>query len=131
MRHTLLTGLLLVPLALAAPAFASRSAVDVMNSTHGLAVSTGVIHAKILSHANDIYVPAVSQFSWFPSPAQVDLKLEVSKKGRAQDIQILSSDDPFLNAPVVAAVRQFRWRPAKLDHRTIPIDLNLRVRVHL
>jgi hypothetical protein len=34
-----------------------------------------------------------------------------------------------LNAPVLSAVRNFRFRPATLDKQAVPVDMNLVIQV--
>jgi TonB family protein len=57
------------------------------------------------------------------------VKLNIDRDGTAQDIQVVNSSNPALDASVVDAVRKFRFRPAKLDDQAIPVDMNLTVKV--
>lgn len=129
MRHTLLASALLALLVLPLAAFASQPAIDATTSTRQPRITTGVLDAAVLQHPKRIHVPLDALDPAYPSLAQVDLKLDLNKKGRAQDVRVVSSDDPFLNASVVAAVHRFHWRPARLDHRAIPTTVDLRVLV--
>ncbi|MGA7857095.1 MAG: energy transducer TonB [Terracidiphilus sp.] len=131
MRSVLIASLLLAPLAFTVPAVASQPSVDAIPSTHNLQLSTGVTSPAITERDTHIEVPSSLFADGLPDLERVDLKLRLDREGRAENIRVVNSDDPYLNAPVVAAVRQFRWRPARLDHHTIPIGLNLRVRVHM
>ncbi|MGA9783892.1 MAG: energy transducer TonB, partial [Terracidiphilus sp.] len=63
-------------------------------------------------------------------PEFFELKLEVGRHGQAEGIRMVASSDPMLNKPVLKAVRQFRWSPARLDHHNIPVPVNLTVLVN-
>ena len=54
-------------------------------------------------------------------------KLNVDENGNAQNVQVIKSPSPVLDAPVAAAVRQFRFRPATLDNQPVATDLTLTV----
>ena len=55
------------------------------------------------------------------------LTLNVDAKGNAQDIQIVKSPSHYLDAPVAAAVRQYRFSPATLDKQPIATPVTLTV----
>jgi TonB family protein len=59
----------------------------------------------------------------------VVLKLNVDETGSPTHIEVVQSLDPTLDARVVEAVSQSRWRPAVLDNQTIPMNVNLTVEV--
>jgi TonB family protein len=59
--------------------------------------------------------------------SKVVLKLNLDEQGKAGDIQVINSTNPTLDSEVVDAVRQFRWRPAKLDNQPVATDLVLSV----
>jgi TonB family protein len=61
--------------------------------------------------------------------SKVVLQLNLDEQGKPADIQIINSVNPTLDADVVDAVRQFRWRPAKLDNQPISTALTLNVLV--
>jgi hypothetical protein len=42
---------------------------------------------------------------------------------------VLNSISPSVDSHVIAAVRQFHWRPAVLDNQAIPLTVNLTVDV--
>jgi len=91
-------------------------------------VTTGVTAAELRSTA-EIKLPNNSDLSSFPNPARIVLKVNVDETGSPTRIQVVQSLTPELDARVVAAVRQFHWRPAVLDNQTIPMDVNLIVQV--
>jgi hypothetical protein len=59
----------------------------------------------------------------------VVLKLNLDETGTPNNIQVIQPITQQVDARVVAAVKQFRWRPAVLDNQTIPVDLKLVVEV--
>jgi len=86
-----------------------------------------------VSPAVILYAPKVDFTSalsdGIPHSADVVLKLSVSETGKVQDLQVVHSEDPALNGPVLDAVRKYRFRPAMQDNRTIPTSMNLTVKV--
>jgi TonB family protein len=61
--------------------------------------------------------------------SMVVLKLNVDEQGKPEDIQIVNTVNPTFGADVIDAVRQFRWRPAKLDNQPVATDLTLHLLV--
>jgi TonB family protein len=125
MRRILAASILLSPLFFTASAVASTPANDASASTPARPVSTGVIPAHVLYSAGIELLSTTS----VPSGAEVVLELNVGEDGKARDIQVVKSVNPQLDAPVVAAVRKFRFSPAKLDHQSISVPLSLTVTV--
>ena len=125
MRRILAASILLSPLFFTASAVASTPANDASASTPARPVSTGVIPAHVLYSAGIELLSTTS----VPSGAEVVLELNVGEDGKARDIQVVKSVNPQLDAPVVAAVRKFRFSPSKLDHQSISVPLSLTVTV--
>lgn len=125
MRAILAASLLLPTLLFPAAAVAGKPATDTAATTQDHPISTGVYRPSILQVANVICSPRV--YASFPDDTSVVVKLKVDKYGRAENIRLLRSADPQLNSPVVAAVRQFSWRPAYLDQQAIPDNVILKV----
>jgi TonB family protein len=125
MRRILVASILLSPLFVTATAVASKPASDAIASTQVRPISTGVVPAKIVSLI-DIKVPATTTIQ---DNAQVVLQLNIDQNGKAHDIEVIQSRNPELDAPVVAAVRGFRFRAATLDNQAIPVSMSLTVRV--
>ncbi len=123
MRRILAASILLSPLFFTASAVASTPANDASASTPARPVSTGVIPAQVL-YSTGIELPSTTSV---PGGAEVVLELNVGEDGTARDIQVVKSVNPQLDAPVVAAVRKFRFSPAKLDHQAIEVPLSLTV----
>jgi len=127
MRRILAASLLLSPLFLSAAAVASQPVKDASASTQDRPVSTGVI-APNLIHTTDIMVSS-DLASTFQDDSKFVLKFNLDEQGKPEDIQIINSTNPTLDSEVVDAVRQFRWRPAKLDNQPVATDMVLNVLV--
>jgi outer membrane biosynthesis protein TonB len=120
MSRTLVTSLLLVPLALTAAAATSNSTNDASVSTE---VSFPVIPAKIV-HAPKVDLTSI-RTQEFPNDAQVSLSLVVNTDGKARNVKVVSSDDPALNGPVLAALSKYHFRAATQGSQVVPYNLNL------
>ena len=125
MRRILAASILLSPLFFTALAVASTPANDASASTPARPVSTGVIPAHVL-YSTGIELPSTATVT---NDAEVVLELNVGEDGKARDIQVVKSVNPQLDAPVVAAVRKFRFSPAMLDNQAISVPLSLTVTV--
>jgi len=124
MRRTHVASLLLFPLLFTAAAVASSPATDASASTGVRPVSTGVIPPQVI-YSTDVELPNDGTVEQLPNDTEVVLHLNVDETGKAQDVQVVKSLYPKLAPHVVDAVRQFRFRPAKLDNQTIPVDMEL------
>jgi TonB family protein len=124
MRPTLVASLLLSPMLLTASAIARTPKTDAAATTPAR-VSTGVVAPKILN-ADNFHIPAdvLGQGN-----AQVVLSLNVDEKGNAQNIRVVKSANPELDARVVSQVSQSHFRPGTLNDHAIPVDMNLVVKV--
>ncbi|HLJ77890.1 MAG TPA: TonB family protein [Acidobacteriaceae bacterium] len=91
-------------------------------------VTTGVIAPQINSTAV-IHIPADRILDTYPNPATMLVRLDVDASGKAAGIQILHSISPRVDANVLQAIRQMRWRPAVLDNQPIAMTVNLTVAV--
>lgn len=125
MRRILVASLIFSPLFIPAAAIASSPASDASIPTQARPVSTGVTPAHVI-RSTDIEISADTRV---PNEAEVGLQLRVDEKGLPADVQVVKSVNPELDARVVEAVRQFRFRPATLDHQAIPIDMTLNILV--
>jgi TonB family protein len=123
MRRILAATVLISPLFLSAAALASQSASDAVASTRPL--STGVTPAHLLYTPRIDLSPAAAETT--PPNAEVILKLNVDENGQPQDVQVVKSPNHYLDEPVSAAIRQARFRPAKLDNQPVATDLTLTV----
>jgi TonB family protein len=123
MRRILAASILLSPLFFTASAVASTPANDASATTMTRPISTGVVPAQVIS-SQSVELPSSANI---PAGAEVVLQLNVGEDGKARDISVVKSVNPELDAPVVAAVRKFRFSPAKLDNQAIEVPLSLTV----
>lgn len=91
-------------------------------------VSTGVTSPQLV-YSTRIEIPAGELSNAFPNPARLVLKFNLDNTGSPQKIQVLEPITQDVDARVVEAVKQFRWRPAVLDNQTIPVEMKLVVEV--
>lgn len=113
----LLLATSLVPVA----AFAAAS-----DSNPSLRVSTGVVAPRILN-SSDLSVSSEALQIAPGVRLPVIVKLKVNEAGSAEDVQILKSINPKVDQQVLAAVKDFRFRPATLDAQPIAVNLRLTV----
>jgi TonB family protein len=125
MRRIFLASALASPLLFSAAALATPPATDAITASTARPLSTGIKPARVVS-STDI---TLSSFAQDPAPqnAAVVLSLNVDESGNAQDVQVVKSANHLLDAPVAAAVRQFRFRPALLDNKAVASDMTLTV----
>jgi TonB family protein len=91
-------------------------------------VSTGVT-APVLLGKPVLSLPVGYSFDLIPTDAQVQLSLTVDEKGQPQNIHIVKSFNPFVDASVMDSVSQFHFRPGTIDNQPVAVDLNLTVNV--
>jgi len=127
MRPTLVASLLLSPMLVAASAVASQPKSDAPAPAEYHRTSTGVAVPAIIDSTFRISPSALGQTG--AGFAQVVLSLNVDEKGNAQNVRIVKSANPELDARVVTAVLQSHFRPATLDHQPIAVDMDLTVSV--
>jgi hypothetical protein len=75
------------------------------------------------------WLPVGYSFDLIPPDAQVQLSLTVDEKGQPQNIHVVKSFSPFIDARVIDSVSQFHFRPGTIDNQPVAIDLNLTVNV--
>ena len=127
MRRILAASLLLPSLFLPAVAKASTP-VDDATAPTPVRISTGVI-APVLLGSPVLSLPMGFSFDLIPADAQVQLSLTVNAKGEPENIQVVKSFSPFVDARVVETVSQFHFRPGTIDNQPTAVDLNLTVNV--
>jgi len=115
----LATPTALVSAAPAAPAAAS-------NTTAVVRVSTGVVPPQIVRSVPLAY-PALGLDRAVAAQAQMVVKLTVNEKGEPENVTVANSVNPALDAEVVEAIRQYRFRPGTLDHQPIAVPVKLNV----
>lgn len=107
MRRILAASLLLPSLFLPAVAKASTP-VDDATAPTPVRISTGVI-APVLIGSPVLSLPMGFSFDLVPADAQVQLSLTVNAKGDPENIQVVKSFSPFVDARVVETVSQFHF----------------------
>ena len=128
MRAMLAASLLLSPLFFPAAAVASKPAMSVSATTVNRVISTGFKEPVILKRTAVILSPNL--YASFPDYATVVLRLNVDQNGIARNVRVVNSANRKIDKPVLEAVRQFSWRPARLDHQSIANNVVLTVVVH-
>jgi hypothetical protein len=93
-----------------------------------VAVTTGIT-APTLGTAAIVHIDGDDSLSRYPSPATMQLRLNVDATGVTTHVQVVRSISPVVDAQVMRAVSKFHWHPAMLDNQAIPADLNLIVEV--
>jgi TonB family protein len=127
MRRILAASLLLPSLFLPAVAKASTP-VDDATAPTPVRISTGVI-APVLLSSPVLSLPNGFSFDLIPADAQIQLSLTVNAKGEPENIQVVKSVSPFIDARVVETVSNFHFRPGTIDNQPTAVDLNLTVNV--
>ncbi len=124
MLATLLSSLTLI----AAAAPVTRSEDDASAPTSRL-ISTGVTSPRLV-YSKHIDLPADELPAYMGGSAKIALKIKLDETGSPTNIRVLHSINPEVDARVVEAVQQFRWAPALLNNKPVPIDLTLNVEIH-
>lgn len=127
MRRILAATLLLPSLFLPAAAKASTPEHDASAPTP-VRISTGVT-APVLLSSPVLSLPGDFSFDLIPSNAQVRLSLTVNAKGEPENIQVVKSFSPYVDARIIDTVSQFHFRPGTVDNQPQAVDLNLTVNV--
>jgi TonB family protein len=125
MRRKLAPALALCSMFVPVAAVASQASTGAAITTN-LRVSTGVKAPAILDTAQ-IALPQGTSLDTLPVDAQVGLALTVDQHGVPQNVRVVKSLSPSVDASVVEAVRHFRFRPGSMDNTPVPVDLNLDV----
>jgi len=125
MRRILAASILVSPLFFTAAAHASQPVTDAPASTPARPLSTGVVPAHVLYSSNVELTPAAAEM--LLPDAEVVLTLNVNEKGQAENVEVVKSPSHYLDAPVAAAVRQYRFRPATLDNQPVASPMTLTV----
>ena len=60
----------------------------------------------------------------------VSVNMTVDASGKPTNIKVVQSSDTYTDGGVIAAVSQYRYKPATLDGAAIPMDLTLNVTIH-
>jgi len=123
MLATLLSSLTLI--AAAAPVPHSE---DDASAPTSRPISTGVTNPRLV-YTKHIYLPIDEFPPYQGNSATIALKIDLDETGSPTHIRVLHSINPEVDSRVVEGVRQFRWAPAVLDKKPVPIDLTLNVEI--
>ncbi len=128
MRKSLTVILLSTLLAPAAVPAIAADAVTADTATSGAAVrvSTGVVAPAVIN-SGDFTVSADAMSGVVVDKPAVVLALRVNEKGIAENVRVVRSINTRVDAQVLEAVRDFRFKPATLDKQPVPVDLHLTV----
>ena len=123
MLATLLSSLTLI--AAAAPVTHSENDASAPASRP---ISTGVTGPRLV-FAKHINLSSEALPTTLGSSGRVALKIALDKTGSPTDIRVSRSINHEVDERVIEGVRQFRWAPAELNHKPVPIDLTLNVEI--
>ncbi len=111
---------------LAVPSAVHANPSDEPASIASIRVTTGVIAPAVIN-SGDFTVSADALSGVYTDKPAVVLSLRVNEKGMAQNVRVVRSLNAKVDAQVLEAVRDFRFRPATLDQQPVPVDLQLTV----
>jgi TonB family protein len=89
-------------------------------------ISTGVIAPKLV-YTVDVVADSSSTARLFSSNCTVVVSMVVDKNGKPEDLKIVRSAAPGVDASVLAAVSQYRFTPGMVSNQPIATPLNLEV----
>ena len=98
-------------------------------TTTPIRISTGVTAPKLIY---TVGVEATSDYApdGFLNDKKAIVTMTVDKTGVPSDLKIVKSVSPAMDKHVLAAVSQYRFKPAMLNGAPTPIQLNLEVTLH-
>jgi TonB family protein len=67
--------------------------------------------------------------SFVQTDTQIGLSLTVDSNGLPQNVKVVKSSNPFLDARVVDAIQKSHFHPGTVDETPIPVEMNLTVSV--
>jgi TonB family protein len=91
-------------------------------------VSTGVIAPKLV-YTVDVIANSTDTARLFSNNCSVVVSMIVDKNGKPQDLKIVKSAAPGVDASVLAAVSQYRFTPGTVSNQPIATPLNLEVNI--
>jgi TonB family protein len=111
---------------LLAPAAVYANPTDATPSAPAIRITTGVVPPAV-TNSGDFTVSADALAGVGLDKPSVVLALTVNEKGRTENVHVVRSINPKVDAQVLEAVRDFKFRPATLDQQPVPVDLELTV----
>jgi TonB family protein len=88
-------------------------------------VSTGVVPPKLI-YTVDVQADE-STARFLNNDTKVVVGMIVDRTGKPEDLKIVSSANPALDARVLNAVSQYRFTPGTVSNQPVPSPLNLEV----
>ena len=88
-------------------------------------VSTGVVPPKLIYTVDVQADEATARF--LPNDTKVVVGMIVDKSGRPEDLKIVKSANPEVDARVLSAVSQYRFAPGTVSNQPIESPVNLEV----
>jgi|SRR5579863_2334987 len=104
----------------------TRPATDATTTPQPLRISTGVIGPKLIS-GHSLTVAAEDFPLHDVAKEHMVVNFTVDENGVPQGVHLLQSVSPAVDGRVLNAVRQYRFAPATLDDRKVPVEVNLHV----
>jgi TonB family protein len=98
-------------------------------TTTPIRISTGVIAPKLV-YTVDVQAATDYAPDGFLHDKKAVVTMKVDAAGVPSDLKIVQSVSPAMDKNVLAAVSQYRFKPATLDGAPTPIQLNLEVTLH-
>lgn len=114
---------------LLAPGAVHASSGEADTPAPAIRITTGVIPPVVLNSSNFTVTSDALAGVGLDKPSIV-LSLKVDEKGYTQNVRVVRSINPRVDAQVLEAVRDFRFRPATLDQQPVPVNLQLTVVVN-
>lgn len=129
MRSITLVALLVAASAVAAMAEGAKPASAALSITASRVIVPQVIPPRVI-HNNGIMLPDELDLGQLTKAQKtVVLAVKVDPHGFTRAVHILKSAEPALDLPVLEAVHQLRFSPARLDDHPIPLQIKLTVEV--
>jgi TonB family protein len=88
-------------------------------------VSTGVVPPKLI-YTVDVQADATTS-KFLTGDTKVVVGMVVDKTGKPEDLKIVSSGNPVVDASVLNAVSQYRFTPGTVSNQPIASPVNLEV----
>jgi len=108
---------------------APESGAGTATTTTPVRISTGVTAPKLI---HTVYVESTTDLAAqsIARDKTVVVAMTVDPTGKPSDLKIVQSVSPAMDKNVLAAVRQYRFKPGTLDGAPAAIPLNLEVTLH-
>lgn len=107
---------------------AQTQVASIAPAPQGKRISTGVIAPKLV-YTVDVIANSTDTARLFSNNCSVVVSMIVDKNGKPQDLKIVKSVAPGVDASVLAAVSQYRFTPGTVSNQPIATPLNLEVNI--